>query len=112
MLPKIPLHTSNEYILGSARWKWCVRAARALIAATDVHLRWLLVRAGEAEFLRLGKQHFRSFEPAIAFTEDELRWMFQNLEVSLPARFREAEMAKELAILQTYQKEEGEKGKI
>ena len=96
LLPKIPLHTSNTYILDKPRWKWCVHAAKALVGATDAHLRWLLVRAGQAEFIRLGKQTFKRFEPAIDFTEDELRWMFQVLEVSIPERFREAQMAKEI----------------
>lgn len=96
MLPHIPLHTKNEYILDKPRWKWCVSAAKALVGATDAHLRWLLVRAGQDEFIRLGRLHFKRHEPAIDFTDDELRWMFQVLEASIPARFREAQIAKEI----------------
>lgn len=96
MLAPIPLHTTNEWILGKHRAKWVIHAAKALVSATDAHLRWLLVKAGCPEFIRLGKEHFRQHEPAIAFTEDELRWMFQVIEASIPARFREAEMAKEI----------------
>ena len=96
LLPQIPLHTKNEMILGRERWKWVVSAAKGIVATTDGHLRWLLIRAGQAEFIRLGKQTFKRFEPAIDFTEDELRWMFQVLESSIPERFREAQMAKEI----------------
>lgn len=96
MLPHIPLHTSNTYILDKPRWKWCVHAAKALVGATDAHLRWLLIRAGQDEFLRVGRQIFKQHEPAIDFTEDELRWMFQVLEASIPERFREAQIAKEI----------------
>lgn len=96
LLPQIPLHTKNEWILGIHRAEWVVHAAKAFVSATDAHLRWSLVRGGKDEFIRLGKQTFKRFEPAIDFTEDELRWIFQVLEVSIPERFREAEMAKEI----------------
>ena len=96
LLPQIPLHTKNEYIHDRPRWKWVVSAAKGIVAATDAHLRWLIVRGGKDEFIRLGKQTFKRFEPAIDFTEDELRWMFQVLESSIPERFREAQMAKEI----------------
>ena len=96
MLPKIALRTSNTYIHERPRWKFVLNAAQALIATTNPHLRWLIVQGGQAEFLRVARQKFLSIEPGILFTEDELRWMFQNLETSIPARFREAEMAKEI----------------
>ena len=97
MLPPIPLKTSNTHILERARWKWVLNAAQGLIATTNPHLRWLIVQGGQAEFLRVARQKFLSIEPGILFTEDELRWMFANLEASIPPRFREAEMAKEIA---------------
>ena len=97
MLPKIPLHTSNTYILERPRWKWILNAAQGLIATTNPHLRWLMVRGGKDEFIRVAREKFSSLEPGILFTEDELRWMFANLEASIPPRFREAEMAKEIA---------------
>lgn len=97
ILPYIPLRTTNEYISGRPRWKFVVSAAKALIASTDPHLRWLMVRAGEAEFIRLGQQYFPKFEPMIKFTEDELRWMLAVITVSLPVRFREAERPKDIA---------------
>lgn len=96
MLPTIPLRTSNSYILNRPRWKWVLNAAQGLIAATDPHLRWLIVRAGEAEFIRVARRKFVELEPGILFTEDELRWMFKNIEVSIPARYREAQIAKEI----------------
>src|SRR3990167_6071134 len=97
LLPHIPLHTTDSYILGKPRWKFVVMAAKALIASSDLHCRWLMVRRGEAEFIRLGQQYFARFEPAIKFTEDELRWMLQVITVSLPLRFREAERPKDIA---------------
>ena len=97
LLPHIPLHTTNEYILGKPRWKFVVMACKALIASSDLHCRWLMVRRGEDEFIRLGQQYFARFEPAITFTADELRWILANIAVSLPLRFREAERPKDIA---------------
>lgn len=100
MLPKIPLQTRNEYILGKPRWKWVVHATKALIGATDQHLRWLVIRAGEAEFIRVARPTFKNHEPAIDFTPDELRWMFGILPYSITPRFREAMQAAEIQHLQ------------
>ena len=100
MLPKIPLHTKNEWILNKPRWKWIVHATKALIGATDAHLRWLLVQAGPEEFIRVGREHFKKFEPAIDFTPDELRWMFAVIQQSMPPRYREAMQAHEIARFQ------------
>lgn len=97
LMPHIPLRTSNTYVLGRPRWKWIVSAAKALIASSDLHCRWLMVRRGDAEFIRLGKQYFARFEPAIKFSEDELRWILAVITVSLPVRFREAERPKDIA---------------
>ena len=97
LLPQIPLHTTNEYLLGKPRWKFVVMAAKALIASSDLHCRWLMVRRGEDEFVRLGQQYFASFEPAITFPPEELRWMLAVITVSLPLRFREAERPKDIA---------------
>src|SRR3990167_8670894 len=97
LLPHIPLHTTDSYILGKPRWKFVVMAAKALIASSDLHCRWVMVRGGEDELVRLGQQYFASFEPAIKFTEDELRWMLAVITVSLPLRFREAERPKDIA---------------
>ena len=94
ILPHIPLNTKNEQILGKPRWHFVVSAAKAIVSATDPHLRWLIVRGGQAEFLRVAQRKFLAFQPAIKFTEDELRWIFQVLETSIPERFREAQMAK------------------
>src|SRR3990167_6774191 len=55
-----------------------------------------MVRGGHAEVIRVARKKFLTVEPGILFTEDELRWMFQCLEASIPARFREAVMAKEI----------------
>lgn len=99
LLPEIPLHTKNEWILGKHRAQWVVHAAKAIIGATDAHLRWLVLQAGEAEFIRTGAT-FKHFEPAIAFTEDELRWMFKCIEASVPARFRATDIAGNIAQFQ------------
>ena len=100
MLPKIPLETRNEYILNKPRWKWCVHACKAIIGATDQHLRWLMIRAGEDEFIRVARILFKNHEPAITFTPDELRWMFKVLPSSISPRFREAMIAAEIQHLQ------------
>ena len=97
LLPQIPLHTTNEYILERPRWKWVVSACKALIGSTYLHLRWLMVRAGDAEFIRIARQYFKQSEPAITFTEDELRWMLAVITLSMPLRFREAERPKDIA---------------
>ena len=96
MLPAIQLKTSNTWIHGRARWKWVLNAAQGLIATSSEHLRWLMYRAGEAEFLRVARAKFLAIEPGILFTEDELRWMFKNIEASIPARYREAQIAAEI----------------
>ena len=97
LLPHIPLHTKNEFINGRPRWKYVVSATKALIGASDPHLRWLILRAGIDEFIRVAREKFANHEPAIRFTEDELRWMFAILPYSLPLRFREAMQAAEIA---------------
>ncbi len=96
MLPHIQLKTSNTYIHNRPRWKWVLNAAQGLIATSDNHLRWLMYRAGEAEFIRVARQKFLQVEPGILFTDDELRWMFKNIEISIPERYREAQMAREI----------------
>lgn len=90
------LKTSDEYHLERPRWKWVVSAAKALIASMDPHLRWLTVQAGTDEFIRVARPKFQASEPGIRFTEDELRWMFACLVISLPLRFREAMRASEI----------------
>lgn len=91
-----PLTTTNEYLNGRPRWKFVVSAAKALIIATDPHLKWLMVQAGEAEFIRVARAKFQAHEPGIRFTEDELRWMLAAITISLPPRFREALRAAEI----------------
>lgn len=91
-----PLKTSDSYHLGRPRWKWVVSAAKSLIIAMDPHLKWLVVQAGEAEFLRVARAKFQAQEPGIRFTEDELRWMLAAITISLPPRFREALRAAEI----------------
>jgi hypothetical protein len=76
-----------------------IAAADALIGSTDGHLRWLIYRGGEAEFFRLCREKFRLSEPAITFTDEEMRWMFQCVEASIPERFRHAQAADEIAHL-------------
>ena len=96
LVPGIPLHTTNEYILERPRWKWIVSMAKAFVASTDIHLRWLIIQAGYDEFHRLCKEKFRQFEPAITPTDDEIRWIWQVLPQTLPPRFREALRAAEI----------------
>ena len=91
-----PLKTVNEYVGDRPRYKYVISAAKALIASTDIHLRWLIVQAGEAEFIRVARAKFQAHEPGIRFTEDELRWMLAVITISLPPRFREALRASEI----------------
>lgn len=91
-----PLKTANEFVGDRPRWKYVVSAAKALIGAADPHLRWLMVQAGEAEFIRVARPKFQATDPGIRFTEDELRWMFACITLSLPPRFREALRAQEI----------------
>ena len=76
-----------------------IHAAKAIIGSTDAHLRWLIYRGGEAEFFRLCREKFRLSEPAIVFTDEEMRWMFQCIEASIPERFRHADAPKDIAHL-------------
>ena len=78
-----PLKTTNEYVLERPRWKWVVSAAKALIAAADPHLRWLMVQGGIDEFIRVAKPKFLASEPSIRYSDDELRWMFAAITISL-----------------------------
>ena len=96
LLPKIPLHTTHEWILGKHRIEWVVGACKALIAASDLHLRWTLIRRGQDEFIRWGLEKFPLFEPGIRYSPDELRWMFATIDATLPPKFREAMESSEI----------------
>ena len=100
MLPPIPLHTKNEWILGRHRAEWVVHAVKAIIGSTDAHLRWLLVQAGPEEFLRVSRMKFLAAEPSIRYTEDECRWMFKVIQATMPPRFQEAMAPREIARFQ------------
>ena len=100
LLPAIPLHTKNEFILGKHRAQWVVHATKALIGSTDLHLRWLLLKAGEDEFFRVARPLFKNHPPSIDFTNDEMRWMGQALWATLPPRFKAAMQASEISHLQ------------
>lgn len=80
-LPPIP--SPNQIIHGKHRKMWVHDAAKAVIATTDVELRYLLVKAGVVEFIRVARPYFHTLA-GFHFSEDELRWAFMRIQLSVP----------------------------